>query len=576
MKTNFITRMTAFLLAAALSICLLPAADTQAADKPGIKSVIVKCNGKNITKKTLTLTEGSKTSLTVTVKPANAKKAILFKSSKPSIASISKKGVISAKKAGNSKITITATGKNGKKKSTYVNVKVESLPTNTTPVENVPTDTTPEETTPVEVIPVESVNALISKSELLVDETAQIVASVTPIRATDRNLTYSSSNETVAAVNQTGAVTARAVGTAVITVKASNNKSAEIAVTVKNKTIEAEKVIAKISPSAALTVGSSATITATVEPADAQNTGFTYSSSNNVVSVDQSGNVVGVKTGSSRIKVTASNGISTQITVTVSAAPEKNEIVEKELTISYTSTDDVQKSIYGTLYTPNQSGKHPVVILSHGFNGVGKDFEADCRYFAENGYAAYAYDFCGGSNNSRSSGNTTEMSIFTEKEDLRAVYNYITSLDNIDSEQVFLLGASMGGLVTALTAADMPDKIKGVVLYYPALNVPDDWRRNIPDEADIQDTQDVWGMLLGKQFFTSIRTFDPFEHIGNYKKNVLIIYGMKDTIVPFSYMTKAQETYDNEQLILYSNEGHGFWEKAQETREQVLHFIQNQ
>lgn len=74
------------------------------------------------------------------------------------------------------------------------------------------------------------------------------------------------------------------------------------------------------------------------------------------------------------------------------------------------------KQIYGLLYLPENAGEEmPVVILSHGFGG---DHRVGAQYaeaFAENGYAAYCFDFCGGGPNSRSSGSPTEMSILRNR-----------------------------------------------------------------------------------------------------------------------------------------------------------------
>lgn len=216
------------------------------------------------------------------------------------------------------------------------------------------------------------------------------------------------------------------------------------------------------------------------------------------------------------------------------------------------------KEIYGKIYYPEKEGKYPAVVLSHGYNGTNSDFVRECTYFAENGYVAYAYDFCGGSARSKSSGKSTDMTIFTEKEDLLTVFNYIQGLENVDSSQMFLFGGSQGGFVTTLAAEELKDKTKGMVLYFPALNIPDDWRHNYPDTGKIPEVTDFWGLQLGKEFFLSIHDFYTFDNIGSYPNDVLIIYGNKDNIVPYDAMLKAEKTYNSAELIVLENEGHGF------------------
>lgn len=96
------------------------------------------------------------------------------------------------------------------------------------------------------------------------------------------------------------------------------------------------------------------------------------------------------------------------------------------------------REIYGVSYIPDNKEKYPIVIFSHGFNGTNIDFESNSEYLAANGIGAYCFDFCGGSINSKSDLKTSEMSIFTEKEDLCAVIDTIKDLDNVDNNNIFL------------------------------------------------------------------------------------------------------------------------------------------
>lgn len=251
-----------------------------------------------------------------------------------------------------------------------------------------------------------------------------------------------------------------------------------------------------------------------------------------------------------------------------------NSSDSKNMHIQELNITNGKNTIYGKLFLPSAEGKYPVIILSHGYNGSHQDFVNDCKYYAKNGIAAFVYDFCGGSINSKSSGKTTDMTIFTEKSDLLAVYDYISSMNQIDSQQVFLLGGSQGGLVTALTASELSSKIKGVLLYFPALCIPDDWRKNFPSIDDIPNEYDVWGMNLGRNFFVSIHDFDVFENIKNYDGDVLIIHGDKDAVVSKEASKHAKEVYANAELVVLEGEGHGFSPAGSLiAREHVCNFI---
>lgn len=238
---------------------------------------------------------------------------------------------------------------------------------------------------------------------------------------------------------------------------------------------------------------------------------------------------------------------------TVSEKAAEYEVEVNEMIVKNNSN-----SIYGKLYTPKKNGVCPTVILSHGYNGCNEDFTDACIFLAKNGFNAYAYDFCGGSVRSKSSGSSTDMTIFTEKSDLLAIIDYMKTMDNVDKNRLYLLGGSQGGLVTALAAEERIDSIKGMVLLYPAFNIPDDWRNNFKSADDIPETYGFWGLKLGKSFFTSIRDFNTFNNIGKFNKNVLIIHGDKDAVATVENSQKASNIYPNAELVILQNEGHGF------------------
>jgi len=235
------------------------------------------------------------------------------------------------------------------------------------------------------------------------------------------------------------------------------------------------------------------------------------------------------------------------------------------------------REIYGKLYMPKKEGKYPAIILCHGYNGTHDYWENECSHYASYGYIAYAFDFCGGSVNSKSTGNSTDMTITSEKEDLFMVFDYIKAMDNVDSSNIVLFGGSQGGLVSALAAAERAEEVKALAMYYPAFCIPDNWGERFENPDDAPEKFDFWGLELGREFIKDVKNIDVFNAIGNYKGNVLIIHGNEDDIVPFSYSMRAAEVYEHAELVKMENEGHGFSEyggvKAQET---VLGFLERE
>ncbi|MGN1445318.1 MAG: alpha/beta hydrolase family protein, partial [Eubacteriales bacterium] len=189
-------------------------------------------------------------------------------------------------------------------------------------------------------------------------------------------------------------------------------------------------------------------------------------------------------------------------------------------------------SIYGRLYTPvGAEGKYPAVILSHSANMTSDSMNSYCQRLAAMGYVAYAFDFCGGSKNSRSDGAEEDMTVFTEVEDLEAVLEAVRGLDCVDGQSVYLFGTSQGGLVSALTAAAHPDAVQGLMLFYPAFN--------------IAELAEKFGSFMtgnaGSLYISTLQGYDVYEHITPYTGDVLIVHGTKDFIVSSSYAEKAAD-----------------------------------
>ncbi|MDE6297975.1 MAG: Ig-like domain-containing protein, partial [Muribaculaceae bacterium] len=227
---------------------------------------------------------GDSRKLNVTVNPSNATdKTLLFRSSNEGVIAVSQDGLVTANALGSSTITVTAnSGVSATVRLTVVPTPVTSisLPSSSTvyigestSLEAIiyPTDATYKTltwsssntavvrvdssgkitgiaagnadvtatahngikaTVHVSVVPVEVTSIELSESDLhlAVGKSASLTAVVKPQNATDKTVTWESSNEEVATVNSAGKVTAVGVGYAVITARTSNGLSASCSV----------------------------------------------------------------------------------------------------------------------------------------------------------------------------------------------------------------------------------------------------------------------------------------------------------------------------------------------------------
>jgi len=219
-------------------------------------------------------------------------------------------------------------------------------------------------------------------------------------------------------------------------------------------------------------------------------------------------------------------------------------------------------TIRGILLKPQREGRLPTVIVSHGFGSNTFASMHFARHFAAAGFAAVCFDFCG-SGRGKSDGASTDMSILTQQEDLQAVLSHVRALDFVDTGRISLAGCSQGGLVSALLAAQHPEDVYRLILYYPALSIPDDARRGRMlgrrfDPTVIPDTFTILTIKLGARYALDARKLDPFREIVAYDRPVLICHGTSDHVVPIRYSERAAEVYPNAQFNAIRRGGHGF------------------
>lgn len=160
-----------------------------------------------------TIKVGSRYQLKTTITPSYAyNKGVTFKSSNTRVATVNSKGLVTAKAYGTA--TITATAKDGSRKKASVKITVPA---------------------------VKVTNVTITKkpSTLTVGQTFVLGTTVTPSNATNKKLTYKSSNTAVATVDAAGKIVAKAAGTTVITATAADGskKAASFTLTVKANTV---------------------------------------------------------------------------------------------------------------------------------------------------------------------------------------------------------------------------------------------------------------------------------------------------------------------------------------------------
>ena len=127
------------------------------------------------------------------------------------------------------------------------------------------------------VVAVSSVSLSKTEAELVIGNTLQLTATVSPSNATEKNITWNSSNTTIATITPTGLVTAKAEGSANITASC-GGKSATCKLTVK-KPVVAVASVELDKPEITLDAEETYTLKATVKPDNATDKTVTWASS---------------------------------------------------------------------------------------------------------------------------------------------------------------------------------------------------------------------------------------------------------------------------------------------------------
>ena len=250
--------------------------------------VTVPVTGVTLLQTELPLAKGATATLTATVLPSDATNQKVRRSSNNTSVATVENGTVTAVSGGTATITVTTEDGN--------------------------------HTARCEVtVTVSATGVTLSQTELSLVKgaTATLTATVLPSDATNQKVTWSSTNTAVATV-ENGTVTAVSVGNATITVTTEDGNytaTCEVTVTVSATGVtlsQTELPLAK---------GATATLSATVVPADATNKKVTWRSNNTSIATVENGTVTAVSGGNATITVTTEDGNHTARCEVVVTAP---------------------------------------------------------------------------------------------------------------------------------------------------------------------------------------------------------------------------------------------------------------
>ncbi len=277
------------------------------------------------------VTVGETLQLTATVVPDNTSNpAVTWASSNDAVATVDANGLVTAVAAGTAIITATTT--DGSNLSASCEVTVKQL----------------------------AVSMTLDKTaaEVTVGETLLLNATVLPDNTSNPAVTWSSGNDAIATVDETGKVTAIAAGTATITATTTDgsNLTASCEVTVKPAVILVNSIVLD-KTTAEVVEGGMVKLTATVLPEDATDKSVTWTTSDaTIATVNEDGLVTAVAPGT--------------VTITVSAKDGSDKTATCEVTVLDSSAPHLGLKLSEKAFRLQLNQTHQVTVVTEGVEGV--------------------------------------------------------------------------------------------------------------------------------------------------------------------------------------------------------------
>jgi uncharacterized protein YjdB len=246
------------------------------------KNTNVVCTGLKVTPSMVNISAGNILQLTIAITPDNAtNKIVIYDLANKTCCSISNNGSITGISPGTTSVTVKTT--DGSNLSVSIPIIV-TMP----------------------FVPCQTLTIVPNKSSIKTGTTIKLLPLITPENATNKTLTYTSSNSNFVSVTTAGDVLGIKQGTSSILVKTTDgsNLSYTVPITVLNNIVSVQKVI--VSPNNYnMKNGNKLQLTAYVTPHNATFPEIIWTCSNINVSVNQTGLVTALQSGTSTVYATS-------------------------------------------------------------------------------------------------------------------------------------------------------------------------------------------------------------------------------------------------------------------------------
>ena len=232
------------------------------------------------------------------------------------------------------------------------------------------------------------------------------------------------------------------------------------------------------------------------------------------------------------------------------------------------------RAVPTTVVVPDGEGPFPVVVMNHGHGGGRQEnggFGKVADALAKEGILTIRMDFPGSGDSKEP---FTEGYLSNMISDSNASLDYVLENYPADPDRLGIFGYSMGGRIALTIAGSVDNPYRAVALLAPSGNpggelmVPflggqaeyDRLYAEASGDKGYAEFLTQWGQTqqLSKTWFDELLVSKPLDAIGNFKGDMLIVYGDKDVVVPAEVNQAVAAAYPAAKVVVVPEADHGY------------------
>ncbi|WP_100065804.1 alpha/beta hydrolase family protein [Miniphocaeibacter massiliensis] len=218
-------------------------------------------------------------------------------------------------------------------------------------------------------------------------------------------------------------------------------------------------------------------------------------------------------------------------------------------------------TLRGVQNLPDKVEKHdklPAIIIIHGHTGnkMGRNFffVKMSKYFTKKGFTTFRFDLNG---TGESDGEFENMTLTSEIHDMDCIVDYVKKDKHVNTESIFIIGHSMGGLIATLKACEYNPK--KMVLLAPANDLYESLLSMYNSFGKEVEEVKYFGLKIKKVFMDDMEKYKPYGRAKLYRGDTIIFRGSNDESVSRETCIKTKNAFKGKvEYIEIENTDHSF------------------